>query len=82
VSDKRDLPRFAVVTVTTGGKRKYIAYDFLTKEGHLPVHPASREEAFALVAVLASAARERKEALSLLRRDTADVKVERTTKKP
>jgi hypothetical protein len=75
VNDKRDLPRFAVVTITTGGKRHFLAYDFLTREGRLPVHPTSKDEAFALVAVLSNEARTREEPLSVLRRDTADVKV-------
>lgn len=80
--DKRHLPRFAVVVVTTGGKRRFVAYDFLTRQGHLPVHPSSKDEAMGLVGKLAVEAKVRGEPVSLLRRDTADVKIERAADKP
>ena len=78
--DKRLLPRFAVVAVTTGGKRRFIAYDFATREAHPPVHPSSREEAMGLVGKLAAEAKARGERTSLLRRDIPEPKTERPKK--
>lgn len=67
---KRELPRFEVVQVM----RKFMAFDHLTKEPYYPAHPHSKEEAFGLVALLASRAREKGEPLSVVRDDHPPVK--------
>jgi hypothetical protein len=72
----QSIPRFAVVVVTIGGKRKFLAYDHLTKKVHYPVHASSQEEAQGLVVKLANEARARKEALSLPQNQAGNVQVQ------
>lgn len=67
----REVPRFEVVMVVVGGKQRYVAFDWTTKEVRYPLDPFSRPQAEALRDLMATAARERKEPLSVVRLESA-----------
>ena len=57
--------------VVVGGRQRYFAYDHLTRSARFPLDPFSRVQAEALRDLMATAARERKEPLSVVRLESA-----------
>jgi len=71
---KRVLPRFEVIEVVVGGRKRFLAYDHLRKVDRHPQDPRSKEQAFALVEMMTDEARKKGEPLSTLRTEAPAVK--------
>lgn len=67
VEARRFVPRFEVVSVQVWGKLRYVVVDHLTKATRFPLDPFSQPQAEGLCALLATKARENKEALTVER---------------
>jgi hypothetical protein len=65
VEARRFVPRFEVVTVQVWGRLRYAVIDHLTKAHRFPLDPFSEPQAEGLCALLATKARENKEALTV-----------------
>lgn len=70
---KRALPRFEVIEVVVGGRKRFLAYDYLLKIDRHPVDTRSQVQAQALVEMLADEARKKGEPLSVERTDRPPV---------
>jgi hypothetical protein len=73
----RELPRFEVVQIAPG---RYAGYDYLTRQARFAANPRSFTATEYVVASMASEARQKGEALSVLRAETPVVKKPRETK--
>lgn len=63
----REVPRFETVMVVVRGQQRFVALDHLNKTVRFPLNPFSREQADGLRDLMAIAARERKEPLTVVR---------------
>jgi hypothetical protein len=67
----REVPRFECVMVVVGGKQRFFAYDHANRVARFPADPFSRPQAEGLRDLMATAARERKEPMSVVRLESA-----------
>ena len=74
---KRELPRFEVIQVAPG---RYAGFDYLTRQARFAVDPRSFTATEYVVTAMASEARQKGEALSVLRVETPVVKKPRESK--
>jgi hypothetical protein len=65
--ERRRLPRFEVIMVTSGGRQRFYALDHLTKVTRVPLNPFSREQGVGLVALMATSAGAKGEPLTVER---------------